>query len=581
MSRCDEQALDRAESDAVGGDMDAQERVSQAKLLVELAREEDYWHDGDAAYATIQVEDHYENHAVKSEGFQLWLVAKFWRTYQKPVGRQALQDALGVLAGTAIFDGDNATTGVRVAQHGDAIYLDLCDESWRAVKIAPGGWSITADPPIKFIRRRAMLPLPAPVAGGSVNELRKFLNVQDGRDFVLLVAWMLGALRGRGPFPLLGVYGEQGSGKSNAQKLIRALVDPNRAPLRSEPREPRDLMIAATNSLVVGFDNLSQIRQWLSDSLCRLSTGGGFSTRELYSNGEEMIFEAMRPVLFNGIEDVATRPDLLDRSILVTLMQIAETDRKAEADLWQEFLEARPRILGALLDAVAAGMANIATVKLDRLPRMADFAKWVIACEPALPWAAGSFIDAYMNNRASANDSALEASSIGAPILKLVEERGGFEGLMRELLGALEATLAKDRNGSAKTPADWPKSSRALSGEVRRIAPNLRAAGVDVIIGKHTKHGTPLVLEQKRKTPSPSSPASPAPSDRYEVGDGEGDDARLPTSPTSSPVTDGNTDACAGGDDGDGILQPCSAGPVAVGENATAADLRMVDGLFG
>jgi 5S rRNA maturation endonuclease (ribonuclease M5) len=560
----DEQQNGYGTDEGDDGDNDAEEkeeRFSQAQLLVNLTADVGLWHDADIAYATIKVQGHRENHLVNGKGFRTWLARQFWLNFKKVPGAQALQDALGVLCGKALYEGEQRAVAVRVAEHGGAIYLDLAGEDWQVVKVTAQGWDLVDDPPVMFIRKRGMLPLPVPVKGGSVGELRRFINVKNQHDFILMVAWMVTALRGRGPYPVQAIHGEQGSCKSTAQKMQRALVDPNKSPLRSEPKEPRDLMIAASNSLVVGFDNLSHIPNWLSDALCRLSTGGGFSTRELFSDAEEMIFDAMRPLMFNGIEDVATRPDLLDRSVLITLSAIGEDERKPEDELWRDFHEARPRILGALLDAVTAGLANINTVKLDHLPRMADFAKWVTACEPGLGWVPGTFMGAYLGNRATANDSAIESSAIGVMMVKLMENRDTYTGTAKEMMEILEEALAKDKSGNSKVPAGWPKSARAFSGEVRRIAPNLRATGINVSFGAHTKRGTPITLERKGETPSPSSPSSPASQDNNLGGDDRGDDCGdllLPPSPTPSLLKRSPDNGGDEGDKHDCQITPCS-----------------------
>ena len=127
----------------------------------------------------------------------------------------------------------------------------------------------------------------------------------------------MAALRPRGP--LLAISGEQGSAKTVLSKMLKALVDPNVAPVRALPREQRELMIAANNGHVLAFDNLSGLPPWLSDALCRLATGGSFAVRQLYTNEDEILFQAARPLLVNGIEDVISRPDLADRSIFLTL----------------------------------------------------------------------------------------------------------------------------------------------------------------------------------------------------------------------------------------------------------------------
>src|SRR5208282_5769943 len=159
----------------------------------------------------------------------------------------------------------------------------------------------------------------------------------------------------------------------------RALIDPNTAPLRAFPREDRDLFIAASNAHVLAFDNVSGLPPWISDTLCRLATGGGFAVRELYTDQDEVLFDAARPVLLTGIEDLVARPDLADRAIFLTLEPIPDEQRLSEQELRAAFEIERPRILGALLDAVVTGLRMVPTTRLERLPRMADFALWATA----------------------------------------------------------------------------------------------------------------------------------------------------------------------------------------------------------
>jgi putative DNA primase/helicase len=140
-----------------------------------------------------------------------------------------------------------------------------------------------------------MRSLPEPEGGSSIEELRRFVNVRSDDDFTLVVAWLVMALRPRGPYPTPVANGEQGSGKSVfCRMLLRSLVDPSAAPIRAIAKDDRDLIVSAINSWVLAFDNLSTILGWLSDALCRLATGGGFATRMLHTDHEEMIFEGAR-----------------------------------------------------------------------------------------------------------------------------------------------------------------------------------------------------------------------------------------------------------------------------------------------
>ena len=288
------------------------------------------------------------------------------------------------------------------------------------------------------------------------------------------------------------------------------MIDPNSATLRSEPRDARDLIIAANNSWVLAFDNLSHLPVWFSDALCRLATGGGFSTRELYTDSEEVLFDAVRPVILNGIEELATRGDLLDRTLILYLPQISNEKRKREADFWKDFEDARPQLLGAVLDAVSTGLRNLPTISLKETPRMADFAAWAAAAEPAFGVKGVSFAQAYKGNRESANDLVLDASQVAQAVKNLVVD-GSFRGSATELLAALNHKVSDEM----RREKSWPKDGRGLSNRLRRLAPNLRQVGVcikfDLPDGRGKDKKRVIELEKLPDSASPPSPSSPEP----------------------------------------------------------------------
>lgn len=557
--------LERIASDGVEqsdeGCEDTSSRSAQADQLVELARDAELFHTpgghDSEGYATIAINNHRETWPIAGRGFRRWLAHSYFQNFGKAPGAQPIQDALSVLAGMAIHEGGEKSVAVRMVEYDGDIWLDLADNDWRAVRISASGWRVVAgdDVPVRFLRRRGMLTLPLPISGGSIDELRGLVNMPDDDMWVMYVAWLVGALRPGRPIPVLTVNGEQGSAKSTASKMARALIDPNVAPLRRPPRDERDLMIAAMNGWVVAFDNLSGVPPWLSDTICTLATGGGFATRELYSDGDEKLFDATRPVILNGIDDLATRSDLLDRSVNLTLPEIPEDKRRDEGEVWSRFAVARPRILGALLDAASAALRNLPSMKLQRLPRMADFAKWVVAAEPALPWPPGTFIQTYNRNRISGNVVALESSVIGPVIVRLMQAKGEWRGMAGELLVELESHHADERS---RRHRDWPTSPRKLSGDLRRLAPNLRRSGINVVFEGHTRRGAPIRLEWTCNEPSPpSQPSRPSNGkelhrdDGVTVGDGPG----FPTQATPSPENSLDSRPCDGGDGCDGLLQ--------------------------
>lgn len=468
---------------------------SQATRLITLAIEAnvELFHTPQGeAYATLQVEDHKETWLLKVKGFRRWLARLFYAQEENTPSAQAVHDALGVLEGKALYDGPECCVYTRLAEHQEALYLDLTDAQWRVVEITAQGWRVISDPPVKFRRARGMLSLPVPISGGSLADLRPFVNLVSDDDWRLLVSWLVATLRPTGPYPILVVHGEHGSAKSTLVRVLRSLVDPNTAALRTTPRDERDLVIAATNSWLVALDNLSHISDWLSDACCRLATGSGFATRELYTDNEETLFTAQRPIVLNAIEELATRGDLLDRAILLSLPTIAEDRRLDEKTFWRAFENVRPMLLGALLDVVSQGLQTLPSVRLDRLPRMADFALWACAVAPACGWTAQAFVDAYTGVREAAYDLTLEASPVAPYLRKLVDTRGQWGGTAGELLVALEGLAGGKRDlsheqgnvGSDVTKHKaWPKNGRALSNALRRLAPTLRAVGIAITLG--------------------------------------------------------------------------------------------------
>ena len=330
---CRVTALDKAIAGKSG--TSGQRGPKQADILIELAQSADLFHAPDGtAFADLHINGHRETWPIRGKGFRRWITRRFFEETGGAPSSEALQSALNVIEAKAHFDAPERTVHVRVGGFDGRLYLDLGDETWRAVEIDATGWRVIDNPPVRFRRAAGMQPLPMPVPGGSVATLRSFLNVRSDTDFVLVVTWALACLRNRGPYPVIVLSGEQGSAKSTFSAILRALLDPNTAPLRALPREDRDLFIAANNGHVLAFDNVSGLPAWISDTLCRLATGGGFAVRQLYTDQDEVLFDAARPVILNGIEDIVTRPDLADRAVFLTLEPIPEERRRPEAELW-------------------------------------------------------------------------------------------------------------------------------------------------------------------------------------------------------------------------------------------------------
>lgn len=497
------------------------ERRSAATKLVHLARDVELFHTSTGeAFASFDRDTHRETHPVYSTAFRGWLRHRYWAAYHESVPSVAITDATATLAARAEFEGETQPVAVRIAAHDGHVYLDLANDAWQVVEVDARGWRVIDAPPVKFRRPATMEPLPAPAHGGAIGLLRPFLNLKDEPDaWPLFVGFLVAAFRPVPPYLVLVLYGEQGSAKSTTTRIIRQLIDPGQSALRSEPKDQQDLLIAARNNWVVAFDNISHLPGWFSDALCRVSTGGGLSKRQLYTDQDEIVLEAQRPQVLNGITEFATRGDLLDRAIIQEQPSIIDRDRRSEDDFWADFETVRPLVLGALLDAVSAALAGQANVRLDDLPRMADPTKWVTAAEGVLGWQPGTFAAAYRRNRDEGSALALDAALIVGPLIELVEEQD-FLGSPGEMLERM-ALLAGEHVSRSR---EWPKNPRALTASLKRLAPNLRAAGIEwrplERTGKVRNHSV-------RRMPTVTTVTTVTPSTQPNDGD-DGHDGRIP-----------------------------------------------------
>jgi hypothetical protein len=490
------------------------EKRTQAQDLLELAGDAEYFHAPDSvAYATVRISDQDERREtfpVRGQMFRSWLARRYYIQSGKAPGSQTLHDVVGVLEGKARYDGPAIPVHVRVAEHEGNIYIDLGGDDWRAVEITTKGWRVVDTYPVRFRRPKGVCPLPVPVAGATFEELFPFVNVEQ-EDWLLVAAWLLAALRPRGPFPVLVLHGEQGACKSTTARVLRALVDPSAAMLRSAPRDDRDVIIAATNSWVVALDNLSTIKDWLSDALCRLATGGGFSTRQLYSDSEEAIFDVQRPVILTGIEELPSRGDLLDRALIVECPVVDDDRRQTEREFYSAFQNAAPLLFGAFLTLVSGALRELPGVTVT-CPRMADFAVWAVAGMRALGLRDEDFLDPYIENQARSVGLTLEDSPLTQPLQNVVAQAPGrvWEGLPMAMLTLLCAQV-DEKERAKKT---WPKTARKLSGMLRRLAPALRRGRpgelrINVSFDSRTNRGSCVRVESLGMTPGTGNNEEP------------------------------------------------------------------------
>lgn len=469
-----------------------QPRQGKAELVIDMVTAwatKIFCDESGKAYASFMVQPiepttgevlpaHAETWPLDSKQFRGKVSREFRKQFGIVPGESALKEAVEILAVDA-EDRPRQQVFLRYAPKlGDepGLYVDLVNDHWEVVEITGGGWRIIAasECPVNFRRVLHSRPLPMPERGGDVNMIWKHINIQGDDNQLLVLAWLLEAMRTETPYPVLELVAGQGSAKSTTQERLRQLIDPNAVNLRMEPRSNQDLSVSAIGNHVISLNNLSGLNKSTQDFMCSVSTGGGDATRRLHTTEDEAAWETKRPIVMNGINQLVTRPDLADRTLGVELQRIsAYID---EATLINAWAQDYPKILGALYQLMSGVLRDLPAVRLDKLPRMGDFAKLGAAMCLALK-CQHSFVEVFNSNRDAVVARGVESSPVALALVSMIHAEKLFTGTPGELMRVISREpyipVHYDRNA-------WPKSPRGLGEIIRRLAPSLRVYGIDV-----------------------------------------------------------------------------------------------------
>ncbi len=490
------------------------ENTSQTDMLVNYVREcFDLRHDKNRDGLAISRATG-EAFRLNSESFRDGLLSGFYKMSNTAVRDSSLREAMMTINAMAKAAGEPRNANVRVAVSGDGYLLDIGKPGdSRAIHIEPAKWRITNSPDALFVRGNSMQPLVEPVPyGGDVNLLWKMANIPETQR-LLVLAWLVDCLRPDTPYPLLELIGEQGSGKSLTSEALRRVIDPNAANLRAEPKSAEDLFVIAHHNHIVGLENISRLTPQQQDAACVLATGGGFAKRKLYSDSDESVIVIQRPVMLNGIVAAVTQQDLVDRCISVECPVLE--GRLTSVEMWREFNQNLPSILGGLLDLAAKALSLISKVELPKTerPRLAEYA--ILGCAVAMAMGKDQheFMAAFNTMRAETVGRTLEASPVAVAVQELVDRYpNGMEAPLKDILNALEKYRPLGTDA-------WPRSAKGLGDALRRAAPALRTLGVECkSLGKigssvrwSIRQKASTVLEtSKNKVPDLSQPRSPS-----------------------------------------------------------------------
>ncbi len=472
-------------------------RPRQFDVVLRVVASWEFFHDRRRRpYARVPWAGHWETHALVSTSFAYLLHHAVYSETSQALGADVFNISLRHLSARAVLEGDERTVYCRVArQSPDVLLYDLGLPNWSYVRVVPGRWDIHHDRcPVEFERSDGMRPQAIPEPGGLINQVHQYWNTNDA-GYMHLDGWLLGALRGEAPIPILKISGSHGTAKSSLTRTLCSLIDPREPEMISLTRDVRDLVASVANRFAVGINNTSRLSQEASDTLCRLASGEGVVSRQLHTNLGEVVTNHPNALAVNGIAFDAAA-DANSRMIAIELQRIPDEARVTETDFWKRFNADKPEILGALFDAVATGLRRQHEVHIPAPPRLADYVTWVEACAPALGWEEGQYLALYAENREQSARATLEADAVAVAIKNLVFgdpdadndawRRGcdRWTGSATKLLEELAQRIrgggdAKLRENFLKS-REWPANAAALGKRIMRCIPLLYEAGIDV-----------------------------------------------------------------------------------------------------
>lgn len=367
---------------------------------------------------------------------------------------------------------------VGLGEDGPEILLD--SYKGRVVQFIDGKYRVVRGGTATFIHSESAEALPKPIRLKTIRQgikLFRELTRLPKKECMLVILWILHAYMPYGPYLLLIIYGESKSGKSFLTEFIRLLVDPSKVLTRGCPTNERELFSAAQSNHVIAIDNASSMSKKIFDALCRMSTGGGVSVRKGNRLVDEKVYGACRPVIINSIDEIGLRNDVLQRAIVIRLPQ-AKSHTFPEP-LLEKFMEARPKILGSLFQAVAHGLTHLGQVDQEGPFRMAGFLALSMAAGSAFGWSEEEILDVYATNQAEAFSMLGESDALLVAIRELVHREGEWHGTASDLLKRVREIAFKGTLSDEVDVKGFPKAANALSVQLDRAREALLSFGIN------------------------------------------------------------------------------------------------------
>lgn len=504
-------------------------RPSKANLilsLIEKSCSELFTDEYDVPHAAITVNDHVEVLSIRSRRFRNWIARTIYKKVMMVTDSQTIKDVIGVLSAKAEFEGEHKTLSLRVATLDNKWYYDLTNNKWEFIEITANGWKLVNQ--LILFRRFGQLPQAYPATEYPPDVFNKFidlLNIKGDENRLLLKIYIISMFIPGVPKVILMLHGEQGSAKTTLEELIKMLVDPSIVKTLAFPKDINEFIQQLAHNYVSYYDNISIIRDWVSDLLCRAVTGSGFSKRVLYTDDDDFVYSLKRCVGFNGINLGATKADLLDRGLIIQLERLTKDKWRKTEDIWKEFEEIRPKLLGYIFDILVKLLAWKKEGKSLNLTlsRMADWTEYGEIIARCMGYKEREFLTAYYNNLELQTEEVLESSPVAIALIDFMARIEGNEhsDSATKWLSLLE--IKANVLGINTQIKSWPKGASPLSRRLHELATTLRDVGIEIEWLKDPKTERRIIKVRKMPSVPPVPSGNENQAQNSERGDDTGD----------------------------------------------------------
>jgi hypothetical protein len=454
---------------------DERKQVEMRPKLVEDAGIGLFTDQYDSECVRIPVANHFEMHPLRSKAFRHWIVRYHMRK-GKSISKRGVNECIAQLEAVAGEEKRELGNRSKWSEDRKTLHIDLSDERWRIIGLGMDGWSIDEQPPAVFRRFKHQKPLPEPDASGDIKDLLTFLPpLPSELDRLLLLTWAVIALVPI-PRPILCLIGPHGSAKSTLSAFLQRLLDPSR--VESLGKDARaDLPLLFFRHAVPVFDNMDGMSASEADLFCQAVTGRGITRRKLYTDADEFILSFQRAIIVNGLSLPTNRPDFLDRSLILDFERLSAEQRRVLEHVEADFMEARPRLLGGLLNTLSQALARLPAIGSEGLSRMADFHRLGRAVAEVLGYSSQQFDDAMRVVEARQKRGAFD-NTLALAVLHFARQAGHWQGEATDLLQRLQETAKA--NQIRQSPEFWPATPMGLGRQLKHLNEALARKGVRI-----------------------------------------------------------------------------------------------------